>query len=56
MKKQHFVFCMLDPGAMAVQLMSELVRKAEADIDGLRRRLAGLGAAGELRIVPRSKA
>ena len=30
------------------QLMSELVRKAETDIDALRRRLAGLGAAGEL--------
>ncbi len=28
--------------------MSELVRKAETDIDALRRRLAGLGAAGEL--------
>ncbi len=32
------------------QLMSELVRKAEADIDSLRRRLAGLGAAGEPRL------
>ena len=34
---------------ICAQLMSELVRKAEADIDSLRRRLAGLGAAGELR-------
>ena len=40
-------YAQLYPGAAPVQLMSELVRKAEADIDALRRRLAGLGAAGE---------